>query len=216
MVSKKRSRISQTIFFFLNDIGDKFNALALKRLVDYLFILSEKIIIHFPRFIKFYINYYDDIIDHEINIADISATSKTVHIGCGPIPSSSILLAQKTKGYVLGIDRDNHAVDHAKTLIAELSLSKHVDIKKAGALDTDFSSFDVILISQGIFPKEQILQQLSTNLTNNQIIILRSFSPNKQLDEQDQFLSDYYSIHQIYHHNIHGSTISIFLKKKQK
>jgi len=49
MVSKKRRMISQTIFFFLNDIGDKFNALALKRLVDYLFILSEKIIIHFPR-----------------------------------------------------------------------------------------------------------------------------------------------------------------------
>ena len=109
MISKKRSRKSQAIFFFLNDIGDKFNALALKRLVDYLFVLSERIIIHFPRFIQFYINYYDDIIDHEINIADISKSSKTVHIGCGPIPSSSILLAQKTNGYVLGIDRDDYA-----------------------------------------------------------------------------------------------------------
>ena len=215
MISTKKSRTFKALIFFLNDIGDKFDTLALKRLVDFVFMVTEKILIHFPRYIGFYIRYYDDIIEHEISIAKMSHSSKIIHIGCGSIPASSILLAQKTGGFVLGIDRDQHAVDHARRCIADSGLSKQVDIRKDdAALDSDLSSFDVILISQGIAPKEPVLQALSKKIIDDHIIILRSFSTSESLEEQDLFLSDYYTIHQVFHHKIHGSTISIFLKKK--
>jgi precorrin-6B methylase 2 len=214
MISTTKSRTSKVLFFFLNDIGDKFDALALKRLVDYLFVFSEKILIHFPSLIQFYIMYYDDIIDHEIRIANISNQSRILHVGCGSIPASSILLAQKTDGFVLGIDKDQHAVDHARRCVAEMGLSKQVDIKRNEALGDDLSLFDVILISQGIVPKEPVLQAISTRISNGQVIILRSFSTGESLDEQDKFLSEYYTIHDVFHHTIHGSTISIFLKRK--
>jgi precorrin-6B methylase 2 len=137
-----------------------------------------------------------------------------LHVGCGSIPASSILLAQKTKGVILGIDKDDYAVKQAKKFISHTNPSKHLEIKKGGPLDFDLCLFDVILISQGIVPKKQVLKALSTKITDEQIIILRSFSASSTIDEQDLFLSEYYTIQHVYQHTIHGSTISIFLKKK--
>jgi precorrin-6B methylase 2 len=214
MSTKKEHRLQRVLFFLLMNIGNKFDAISLKRFVDYLFILSEKILIHFPMLLSYYINYYDDIIDHEIEIAKLNSSSKILHVGCGSIPASSILLAKKTGASVLGIDKDEYAITYAKTCVKNLNLLSQVDIKKQNALQMNLSAFDVILISQGIIPKKQFLQELTKNIGNSQCIILRSFSLNEELDDQDSFLTSYYSIYQIFHHKDHGSTISIFLQKK--
>ena len=66
-----KQKIQALILFLLNDISDKFDAIALKSLVDLLFKISEKVIIHFPKFLPFYIEYYADIIEQEISMINI-------------------------------------------------------------------------------------------------------------------------------------------------
>ena len=212
MIKKK---LQAFLSFLLNDIGDNFDAIALKSIVDNLFIITEKTIIHFPRFLPFYINYYQDIIDQEIKIANITSKSLILHVGCGSIPASSMLLAQKTNASVVGIDRDAHAIRKAKICIKNLNLSDKVTVKTKDATQINLASFDVILISQGIMPKQVFLKQLSKKISNTQLIILRSFSQHHSLDDQDKFLKDYYSIKDIFCHTAHGSTTSIILQKKK-
>lgn len=212
MIKKK---LQAFLSFLLNDVSDKFDAIALKSIVDKLFIITEKIIIHFPKFLPFYINYYQDIIDQEIKLANITSKSLILHVGCGSIPASSMLLAQKTNASVVGIDRDAHAIKKAKMCIKTLHLSDKITVKKKDATKINLSSFDVILISQGIMPKQLFLQQLSKKISNNQLVILRSFSQHQSLDDHDNFLKDYYFIKDIFCHTTHGSTTSVILQKKK-
>jgi precorrin-6B methylase 2 len=209
-----KERMNTLFYFLLNEIFDKFDAIALKKLVDNLFTFSEKIIIHYPRLLPFYIDYYDDIIDNEIQIAQITSETKLLHIGCGSIPASIILLARKTGAIVQGIDKDKQAIENARICIQNLGISQSIDIRQGDALQMNILAYDVILISQGIVPKKHFLITLSKKLTKDHLIILRSFSTDHTLDAHDQFLMNHYAIQQIFSHNIHGSTVSIFLKKK--
>ncbi|OYT28177.1 hypothetical protein B6U98_05435 [Thermoplasmatales archaeon ex4572_165] len=211
-----KQKAQALILFLLNDISDKFDAISLKSLVDFLFKISEKIIIHFPKFLPFYIEYYADIIEQEISMINMTDSASILHIGCGSIPASSILLAKKTQAKILGIDLDFHAIKKAKICIKNMGLTKRVVVKQMDALKSDLSSHKIILISQGIIPKEIFMQKLADNLSLDQIIVLRSFSQDKSLDPSDEFLKNSYNILDIFCHKKHGSTTSIVLKKKNK
>ena len=96
-----------------------------------------------------------------------------------------------------------------------MGMTKRVVVKQMDALKSDLSSYETILISQGIMPKEEFMQNLSDNLSVDQIVILRSFSQDESLDPSDNFLHNYYNIVDIFCHKKHGSTSSIILKKKK-
>jgi len=210
-----KQKIQALILFLLNDISDKFDAIALKSLVDLLFKISEKVIIHFPKFLPFYIEYYADIIEQEISMINIRNSTSILHIGCGSIPASSILLAKKTQAKIIGIDIDDHAIKKAKKCIKNMGLTKRVIVQKMDALKSDLSSYELILISQGLMPKEDFMQKLVDTLSVDQIVILRSFSQDGALNPSDKFLHNYYNIIDIFCHKKHGSTSSIILKKKE-
>ena len=207
-----KERLHALMFFLLNDVGNKFDANALKSVVDKLFILSEKLVILFPSFLPYYINYYDDIIDKEIKVAQITKESSVLHVGCGSIPASSILIAIKTGAYVHGIDKDAKAVKKAARIIHQMEASFEVEFNDA--LTMNLSGFTVILISQGIQPKQSFLKELSKKLSSDQMVILRSFSSDAAIDETDTFLYDFYEITDIITHTTHGSTVTIIMKKK--
>ena len=210
-----QKKMQSVLYYLLNDICGKFDAIALKSFIDYLFVLSEKIIIHFPKMLPLYIDYYNDIIDQESNIAQITSISKVLHVGCGSIPASSILLAEKTKASIIGMDKDDRAIRNAEICLQNLGMSQKVKVKKTDSLEMDLSEFDVILISQGIIPKEDFMQKLADKLSVDTIVILRSFSQDELLDSSDNFLHDCYNIIDIFYHKKHGSTSSIILKKKK-
>lgn len=209
-----KKNLRSFVFLFLNDISDKFDANALKGIVDIAFIVTEKIIIHFPSILPLYVEYYSDIIDHEIKLTHMDQTTSVLHVGCGSIPASSMLLAQKCNAKVTGIDRDEKAVKKARICVENNGLSHQIDIQQKDALQMDLLSYNVILISQGIIPKESFLKELSKHISSDQILILRSFSRDGAIDDADKFLNQYYAIVQIYHHTNHGETVSIILQKK--
>ena len=146
---------------------------------------------------------------------NIKNSASILHIGCGSIPASSILLAKKTQAKIIGIDLDDHAIKKAKKCIKNMGLTKRVIVKKMDALKSDLSQYEIILISQGIIPKEGFMQKLADTLSLDQIIILRSFSQDESLNPSDNFLHNYYDIIDIFCHKKHGSTSSIILKKRE-
>jgi precorrin-6B methylase 2 len=200
--------------FLINKISDKFNANTLKPLIDQVFNLSEKIIIHLPALLPSYIKYYQDIIEKEIKAANIDSSSKILHIGCGSIPASSILLAKKTHAHLLCIDKDAHAIQNAKTCIDIMGASNHIEVQNTDASTKNLKPYRVILISQGITPKKEVLETIAKHLSPDQIILLRSFSQQNTLHSSDQFLKNQYQIRGILSHKNHGSTTSIVLQKK--
>lgn len=213
------SSINQNFFskigliVFIN-ISKKLDISILKKFIDYIFKKIEDIIINLEKFIPIYLSYYEDLIYEEIKLANISKISNVVHIGCGPIPSSSILVAKKTGANVTGIDKNPIAVKKALNCISKFSLIEKINIKNAEAADFAIKDFDVILISHGIDKIEILLNNLSKTMKNDAIVILRTFSSNQEdLSEKDSFLKDIFKVDKIIKHPNHGSVLSVKLLK---
>jgi 2-polyprenyl-3-methyl-5-hydroxy-6-metoxy-1,4-benzoquinol methylase len=207
--------VSKIFFDFLEKFSTKFNISYLKKFVDNIFEFVEKITIKLDKLLPLYNKYYEDLIENEIKLGNITNKSQVVHIGCGAVPSTSILVAKITNANVIGIDKDPKAVEKARFYIKKLNMNNKIEIKQADALDFPMSHFDVILISHGIEPRDKFLKKLSSNINEKSIIIFRTFSSEeKKLSEEDEFLTDIFKIKKIAEHQRHGSVISVSLSKK--
>jgi precorrin-6B methylase 2 len=152
--------------------------------------------------------------DEEINLASISESDSIVHIGCGSVPASSILIAQKKNAKVIGIDKDINAVKNADLCVKKIGLNEKIKIRHSEASDFDFYNFDVILISQGITLNDIFLKNLS-KISKNTRIIFRTFSSETgDLDESDIILENIFDVKKIVKHEKHGKVISVMLKVK--
>lgn len=202
------------IFFYniLKEFSEKIDTKILKKFADIFFIFYEKIALKFDYFLYLYLKYYEDMIKSEINLISISKSDKVIHVGCGSIPASSILISQKTGANVIGIDKNKKAVMNAKFCINKLNLSDKIEIKNYLASDFLFYDFDVIVISQGIKPVDMFLRYLSKKVSKNSRIILRTFS-NKygNLLKSDEKSTSLFIVKKIIRHKKQGRLISVKL-----
>ena len=106
-LTKKFLSFSQRIFF--EELGDKFNVKSLKKTMDFLYVIFEKICIKFEMISKYYIDLYQELIDKEIKMASISNVDTVLVVGCGSLPTTSVLVFNKTNAKVTGIDIDSIA-----------------------------------------------------------------------------------------------------------
>ena len=191
------------------------NAFALKFISDYLFIVIEKIIVKLPLLLSPYITYYEDIVDKEIKIAKITRQDNILHIGCGSIPSTSLLIAQKTKAPTIGIDKNIPTVQDAQNCVHTLHQENQIQIHHADALTYTMQSSDVIIVSQGIEPRYEVLEHIAKTIGHNTRVIFRTFSSkNDNITKEDAVLSTLFSIQDIVAHPQHGILISVLLRKK--
>ena len=201
--------------FFLKTIGRNINAFALKFISDYLFITVEKIIVKLPLLLSPYITYYEDIVDKEIKIAKITRKDNVLHIGCGSIPSTSLLIAQKTRAPTIGIDKNVPTVQDAQNCVHALHQENQIQIHHADALTYTMQSSDVIIVSQGIEPRYEVLEHIAKTIGHNTRVIFRTFSSkNDNITKEDAVLRTLFSIQDIVAHPQHGILISVLLRKK--
>jgi D-arabinose 1-dehydrogenase-like Zn-dependent alcohol dehydrogenase len=191
------------------------NAFALKFISDYLFIIVEKIIVKLPSLLLPYITYYEDIVDNEINLAKITKQDIVLHIGCGPIPSTSLLVTQKTGVHTIGIDKNILSVQDAQHCVHAVHQENKIQIHHGNALTYVMQSFHVIIISQGIEPRYEILTHIANTMGSDTRVIFRTFSSKTGgITAQDAVLSTLFTIGNIVSHPKHGILISILLSKK--
>lgn len=191
------------------------NAFALKSISDYLFIIIEKVIVKLPLLLSSYIIYYEDIVDKEINLAKITKQDNVLHIGCGSIPSTSLLIVQKTNARTIGIDKNISSVPNAQNCVHVLHLENQIQIYHEDALKYTMESSDVIIVSQGIEPRYQVLEHIAKTMAACTRVIFRTFSSeNDDITNEDAILNSLFSIQDIVTHPKHGILISVLLRKK--
>lgn len=152
---------------------------------DSFFIVIEKIIVNLPSFATRFVNYHEELVGNEINLANISNNDKIIHVGCGSIPATSIMLFKKTGAYITCIDIDKQAICKALNYIGRIGLSNKILFKRSNLLDISLNEFDVIIISRGVSNIKTILKYISPRTKSDVKIILRTTS-----DIKSDFIGD--------------------------
>lgn len=207
--------MSKIVQFLLQKIGIKLDAHKLKKYIDLGFIVIEKILVKFQKLYPLYFDFYGEMTENEINLANISEDDIILHIGGGPIPATSILLAKKSGARVTSIDNNLRSVKQAISCVLESGVADKVQIQYAEANNFPVVNFDVIIVSQGIRPYKELLQYISKSMRDDARVIFRtSTSPNGEIVQKDLFLKDIFKISKIVAQKKNALLISILLLKK--
>jgi len=208
-------KLKDILYIILNEFSTKFDNKITKKISDIFFIFSEKITLKLDYFLEYYIKYYDNMINSEIKLGPISKSDNIVHIGCGSIPASSVLISKKTDANVVCIDKDKKAVENAKICIDKLNFSDKIKIKNVDALNFSFDNYNVIIVAQGIHPIDKFLKYLSEKISKETIVIFRTFSDDKgNLSKSDEAVKNFFKIEKSINHKKQGKLISVKLLKK--
>jgi len=120
--------------------------------------------------------YNDSIEDEyqkECDACGVSPNSKVLHIGCGAYPLTELVLARCCSGTLVGIDKNQLAVQRAREVIRNHHLENRITVHHGNGIDYPVDDFDMILISSCSLPKVQILEHLFKNVKSKCVIIVR-------------------------------------------
>ena len=202
-------------YFILGKISIKFNVEKLKKFVDLGFIIIEKIVVKLNKLLLIYLDFNEKMIENEINLAKISKNDKILHIGCGSIPATSILLTKKIGANITAIDNDFYSVKQALVCLSKFKFLNKIQIKHAEADTFPVDMFDLIIISQGVTPYYETLKHIAKSIKPNARVIFRTSSTrNGDLFEGDMFLKDIFIVDKIVYQKQNGLLLSILLLKK--
>jgi len=164
----------------------------LKKFIDQLYNIYEIIFTNISFFSYLYMKFHEPSVKKEIKMAEISHSDKILHIGCGAIPYTLILLSKETNTEIIGIDNQTRSITHAKKFLANYN---NIHVEKGSGELYNVSTFDVILISYGVGDIEAVLKNVLYNLKNNGKIILRK--PMTETSEYIDLVIEKYSIKKI-------------------
>lgn len=159
-------------WIFYEEISPKFNKELLKKPMDFLYILFEKIAIKFNFISLNYVKLYSDLVNREIQMTEINSKDIILVIGCGTIPSTSILISEKTKAEVVGIDKDKNAIKNAKIFLSNIKYDKII-LKHADGSKYPINKFSVIMILYGVKNIDEIFNHLYKEVKPETKIIIR-------------------------------------------
>lgn len=161
----------QTIVF--KRIGSKVRTNVFKGLMDFVFIVIEKVGSKFEVVSALYLELYRDIVTKEIALAHLSKNEKALVIGSGSLPATPALLAVSTGAAVLSIDKDRTAVTVATRYVRNHHLEKKLTIVHADGLRYPMASFDVIFVLYGVKQPEAMLEYIASQITEKTRVVLR-------------------------------------------
>ena len=104
---------------------------------------------------------------------DCPSSRSAVMAGCGPLPDTLLCLHDETDiPRLVGIDRDETAVQRARALVDQLGC-RRIEIIHADAVDFNYSDFDIICPSAFIAPRHNIMKQIAGTANSASRILLR-------------------------------------------
>jgi protein-L-isoaspartate O-methyltransferase len=153
----------------------------------------------------------------ESEIFDISESKNILHIGCGAYPITTITLAKFNGGNIVGIDKNQKAVEKADYIIRKKGFIDRVKIEKGSGECYPVDKFDAIIVSSCSTPKSKILEHLFNSAKPDcKIIIRESVGPGKlvstYIDAYDGSISFINKIHNYNFPTFHWD--SFYLLKK--
>ena len=120
-------------------------------------------------------NWRKPIFLNEIKMANVTKKDRVLHIGCGLFPSESVLIAEKTKAKVIGIDNSIIAVKIARKYVKKKGLSDLIKIEHRDGRNYPVNDFDVIFIAINVWPIDTVLKYLSSNIKKGTRVMCKSY-----------------------------------------
>jgi len=152
-----------------------------KKLLDKIYFLFEITSNHFPFFASMYIYFHKYSVFKEIKMSKLEKNENILHIGCGAIPYTTIILAEKLKCNVVGIDKYEDVIINANKLLKRMGLQDKINLKQGDGENYDITNYDAVIISYGIGNTDIVLKNvISKAKTNTKIILRRSITDTNQ------------------------------------
>ena len=198
-----------------DELFPKFRPGNFKKIWDWLFVIFEKISYSFDVLSSSYINWYDDIVDCEINLAKISKKDHVLIIGCGSVPATSILVAMKTSSNIVSVDIDELAVDKAEKYAEDRGFVDKIKFKHVTDLKYLQEDYDVVFILFGVKKPQDLFEYLINNIDDKTRVIYRTTTDkDDDITTKKQFLSKYFRINDFVLSNSWDRVYSFLLSKK--
>lgn len=166
---------------FYEKISPKYKKNQLKGILDFSYVLFEKIAIKFNIISLNYLDLYAELVKKEIKMTKITSKDSVLIIGCGTLPSTSLLISIETKAKIVAIDKDKKAIEGAKTFLSNIQMKNKIILKYADGLDYPLNDFNVIFILYGVKNLEKIIDHLYLKANSNSKIIVRT---NNQINDK--------------------------------
>ena len=84
----------------------------------------------------------------EIRLLDARETDRILHIGCGTIPYTSLLISDIINGYIVCIDNKKNIVHSAAKHLKKFFPTTSIELKCVDGKDVDVSSFNNVGIGK--------------------------------------------------------------------
>ena len=120
-------------------------------------------------------HYYRNVIQNEIDLADITNNDHVLCIGGGTCPFSAILFHQITGAEVTVIDNCKDCVREARHIIDRLGLGAHVHAvcQDGGSMDFSLSGFSVVHFALQVFPMDFVFPQVRKQVVPGTKLLVR-------------------------------------------
>lgn len=122
---------------------------------------------------RIYTKFFEKMTLDEFEMVGIEKNHKVLHVGCGAVPNTLLILAKNMDASFVGIDRDEKAVEMARKMVKSYGLERKIKIEIGDALSYGFSEFDVIIISLGVEPRDKIFERIINETEDNAKIVAR-------------------------------------------
>lgn len=142
----------------------------------YWYTLFEFLAVKTSLFNDLLLSWRKPIFTKEIVLSDISSSDRILHIGCGILPTHTLLLAQQTGAHVTGIDNLKKAIKLASGYIKKEGLEDKINLKYADGSTYPLKDFNVIFIAINVFPIDTILRHISTQCHSGTKILIKSIA----------------------------------------
>ena len=116
--------------------------------------------------------FYGDMVDREIELANISFGDKIAHLGCGPFPFTTFELVRR--GWeVDAVDFDENALKKAKKLSQDYGFNGKINFIMGLCQDIDYSQYDAVWVSYNVRPGRKCLSRITETIGKKGKIIYR-------------------------------------------
>ncbi len=137
----------------------------------------EMICSRYQKLARWYCKPYEQVVEREIGLAKMEKEDRVLNIGCGAIPFTAILIAQKTKAMVTAMDKNPLAIARARHCIESLGLSHQIRVHEGDGKDCASFDHSVIVVALQAEPKEEILRNLMRPKGKEARILMRIPAP---------------------------------------
>ncbi len=106
--------------------------------------------------------------------AKLFENSKVLFIGSGPLPKSVLAISMAADCTIVGLDKDQEAIELAQKLIDRLKLDSKISFVQGDAEQFSYEGFSHIFIANYAYDKSKILAQIKKTASSDTKIICRS------------------------------------------